>query len=212
MLIDFSEIKSGHDFEKFAELFLRHLGYKILRGAAIGSDGGVDIICEESLAYSQGSYRWLVSCKHRSRTIGQNDDCANINKLFEHKCNGFMFVYSSNVTESLRQSVEKVSSNRYAYKFYEPREIEQIIISLPRMMPLMNQFFPSSHSRFIKMDQDCHCQMNGHQDGLYIVYVQDKTQKMVAHVFCDTCCDQYTYHLNESKIEYGVLTLKKRAY
>ncbi|BCG62756.1 MAG: hypothetical protein methR_P0406 [Methyloprofundus sp.] len=218
MLINFQEIKTGSDFENFAQCFLQHLGYKIIRGASVGPDGGVDIICEQYNPYGQYGYRWLVSCKHLKRNVGQNDDEANINKLYEHKCQGFMFVYSSDVTESLRQSVEKISQNaNCSHRFFCHREIENIVIASPKLYPLMNQFFPLSHDLIIGKigtNPTC-CDLRGlsAQDAIYAIYVRDtQTQKITVKVYGNCCADDYCEHLYRNKIEYGIYTLKEQEW
>lgn len=214
MLIDFTEIENDHVFENFAQNFLRNLGLKIIRNAAIGPDGGVDIICEQPNRYGQIGYRWLVSCKHYAhsgKSVGNSDDNANDQRLREYNCNGFMFVYSTAVTESLRQSVERVCQNTNAsYKFFSPWEIENVIIQSPIMYPLMKQFFPVSHDRIIgKIGvNDVSCCSSGCYSDVYALYTKNRANgEIVVQVIGDCCRGMITEHLDETGQEWATYTL-----
>jgi hypothetical protein len=221
VLLDFTEINSDHAFEKFAQLFLELLDHKVTRVPAVGPDGGVDIICEQHNRYGQIGYKWLVSCKHYARSrksIGTSVDQANEHKLREHRCNGFMFVYSTAVTEGLRASVERVAQNIGAsYYFFTPWEIENTIISSSRFYPLMNQFFPISHERIIGKvgidDVECCLYGGGLPDAIYAVYTKNKiTQQIKVQVIGECCIGDYIEHLQEAGIEYGVYILREHFY
>lgn len=210
MLIDFTEINDDHAFEQFAQLFLKTLGFNVTRVAAVGQDGGVDLICEQKPVYGNIGYRWLVSCKHYAgsrRSIGKANDQADERTLREHRCNGFMFLYSTPVTEILRQSVERVASNAGAgFHFFTPWEIENEIIKSPIFYPLINQFFPVSHNKFIDriMNEGSCCQSDTPDIPGYIFYSKNQqSQKVEATNVCGYCIQDYIERYEDNNYEYS---------
>ncbi|EPC4056228.1 restriction endonuclease [Vibrio parahaemolyticus] len=210
MLIDFKEINDDHAFEYFAKLFLEACGLKVEVTPAKGPDGGRDIICSEITSFGQASYRWLVSCKHfahSGKSVGQSDDQANHNKLIEHQCHGFMFIYSTAFTESLRTSVVKVcETNKANHKFLTPWDIENIIVKSPRFYPLLNQFFPNSHSLLIETieNQGSCCSQDTSDIPGYIFYRRDSdTHRVSAVNVCGYCIESYIEHFDSNNLDYS---------
>lgn len=218
MIIDFTEITDSHEFENFAQKFLEYQGNNIKSIPAIGADGGRDIICEESSLYG-GGYRWLVSCKHyakSNKSVGVSDDKADANKLIQHNCQGFMFVYSTALTEGLKTSVEQVcthSANSPKYQFFTPWEIQDVMVNNPYFYPLLMQYFPISHQRLVGcINTTPTCCPNGGASGqdIFAVYIRDnKTQKIVPTVLGECCINSYTEHLNEISAAYGVAVIHR---
>ncbi|TYT74617.1 restriction endonuclease [Desulfobotulus mexicanus] len=150
-MLDFSEIKDkdGQSFENLICSLLSLLGYKILKGPGIGQDRGADIIVEESVGNFDNGYRWLVSCKHYTGSVGQGKDGADARKLTEFRCHGFMFFYSSSITESLQQSLSEVAKNSGAgLEIYNGFQISNLLLTNVKCYPLLHQFFPVSSMPF----------------------------------------------------------------
>ena len=186
MYVDFSEINSGDDFENFTKLFLQRLGLRIIVSPAVGSDGGRDLIVEESSQFGQVGLRWLVSCKHFAKTgraVGNSDDEANINRLREFNCNAFMFFYSTGYTENLRASVERVCEyEKCGFRFFNGYEIGNILISSPIFYPLMQQFLPQTYNNLIgplNFSEKC-CEVNDDSEGSYLFYYKESTTLRVS--------------------------------
>ena len=141
MIIDFTEIKDDHEFENFAKQFLERKGLKITEAPAKDPDGGRDIICEEMTMFNTPGFRWLVSCKHyakSNKSIGVNEDEAKANKLVEHGCNGFMFVFSTPYTEGFKSSVQKVCSKTNSqFQIFNSYDLREQLISEPKFYPLI---------------------------------------------------------------------------
>jgi len=216
MYIDFSEIPSGDDFENFAMMFLENIGLNILVKPAIGGDGGRDIIAEEPNQFGQSGYRWLISCKHfakNGRSVGIRDDEANINKLREHSCHGFMFVYSTGYTEDLRRSIERACS--YAscdYCIFNSHEIAQRMLSAPHQYPLIQQYMPATHQRLvgaIKAGINC-CEYQDDHEGFYLFYKVNPLTNQVEVITLGECCiGDYVEHYNENHLPYSYVFVSR---
>ena len=182
-----------------------------MRIPAVGQDGGVDIICLQPNHHGSSGYKWLVSCKHNAhsgRSVGQGDDEANVNKLYEHGCHGFMFVYSTTVAESLRNSVEKICKNtNSSYHFFLAPDIENNLIRSPRFYPLIKQFFPKSYERLIgaiNTGANCCPDGNSYPNTTYIVYFRDnKTYEIKVKIIGECCRERYVEHFRKFGIEYS---------
>lgn len=210
--IDFTEIPSGHDFENFASLFLKKCGFQVVVQPAIGPDGGRDFICQERNILGGQGFKWLVSCKHfagSGRTVGQSQDEANVNKLIEFQCHGFMFFYSTPHTQSLAISVENICRTTGAKSyFFGPGEITQKLIANPSFYPLLRQFFPKSHELLVgAIRQDVVCCAGGYAEtryAAYAVYTRNPvTYTVYVELFCEACLNYHLERLAEAGHEYG---------
>ncbi len=217
MIIDFTEISDSHEFENFAMQLLIYQSNKVISIPAIGPDGGKDFICEEPSRYTAGT-RWLVSCKHYAhsgRTVGVADDKADVNKLIQHNCHCFMFMYSTPISEPLRSSIEQVCNNSTGNPkawFFTPTEIQNIILSDPHFYPLLQQYFPASHQRLMGcFNTNPVCCSNGScsSNNIYAVYTKDSTTRMITPTVIGDCCfASYIEHLESNNVPYSYTTIR----
>lgn len=218
MVLDFIEIPDDHAFENFCMHLLEAMGLRIPVPPAIGPDGGRDIVCEEPSQFGATGYRWLVSCKHFAKSgtsVGVKRDEANANKLIEHRCNGFMFFYSTAYTEGFRATVDRVcQAINSQYKIFNAYDIERILLSSVRMFPLIRQYFPMSHARLVRLLNfgSC-CDRVTDQDRLYAVYTRNETNGEVNYQsLCEYCTDSLLEHLQSENIDYGVTMIRDATY
>ena len=119
MILDFSEIplakggSVGSDtFEQFAAELLKLIGYEEVRGPSRGPDGGKDLIVEEvRRGISRNTkIRWLVSCKHffhSGKAVGVSDESGISDRVNQHKCAGFLGVYSTLPSTALEERLQQ---------------------------------------------------------------------------------------------------------
>lgn len=197
-IVDFTEIGDDSKFEKFVEHYLSDMGYNIDRPPAYGQDRKRDLIVSDSVRHSKRGFRWLVSCKYYSGRVGQNDDKADINKLYEHDCDGFMFVYSSEPTNSLLDSVEAVcEKGRKPYKFITGWEIEKNLISYSEHVSTFSYYFPNSFKIIASLKDEPECQCQCHDfytqgDPLYVLSLQRKQNDIPKY---EMICCECMYHI-----------------
>lgn len=214
MVLDFKEIPNDHVFENFCMHLLEEMGLRIIVPPAIGADSGRDIICEEPSQFGAVGYRWLVSCKHfagSNKSVGVNRDEAKANKLVEHRCNGFMFFYSTAYTENFRAVVERVCQTTHSqYKIFNVYEIERILLSSIKMLPLIRQYFPKSHTSLAHMRNSICCDRLYPEDALYAVYIHDESNgQSSCQVFGDCCIDGFLDYLQSENIDYGITKIRE---
>jgi len=213
MVIDFTEITDDHAFENFCMHLLQKMGLHIPVPPAVGADGGRDIICEEASQFSPGGYRWLVSCKHfagSKKSVGVNADFAKPHKLVEHRCHGFMFMFSTAFTEDFRTSLQKICFEmRSGFKIFNCYEIEEKLLSSPHYFPLIRQYFPRSHDRLASLASSACCHYLSPQDALYAVYTQTGAYGGTSYQAFGTCCvDGYTEYLEKERIAYSIVKIR----
>ncbi|HHG3494678.1 hypothetical protein R7E49_15865 [Vibrio sp. Vb2110] len=209
--VDFTEIGNDFRFEKFSEHFLENLGLNIDRPPAVGPDRKRDLVASEPTRFSRRGFRWLVSCKYYEYRIGQNDDKADANKLVEHACDGFMFVYSNEITSGLLDSVEAVCSqkNGAPYHFFSALDIERELLSDPIHTNLFNQYFPESFNKYIGFNNNAKCECDWH-DTYYlgeplhlIAYQKNRQSKIFYKMVCDNCVRDFCIDLDEQRFRYS---------
>jgi len=156
MILDFSEIppakpgSAGSDtFEQFAEELLKLMGYEVIRGPSRGPDGGKDLIVEEVRKGISRStrVRWLVSCKHfihGGKAVGVNDESDISDRVNQHKCAGFLGVYSTLPSTSLD---ERLQQQPFEYQLLSPEQIEKYLLDNPQGIKLAERFFPESEGK-----------------------------------------------------------------
>jgi hypothetical protein len=212
-LIDFSEIRNGHEFERFAELFLQEdRGILITAKSAIGADGGRDLIGQETNAFGGVGINWLVSCKHFAgvkASVGEHDDEARVNKLHEFNCQGFIFFYSTPHTQFLSRAVENVCNGvRARFHFLGPDEITNRLVSNPRHYPLIQQFFPNSYARLMPPIQGGPSCCSGGQGktryAAFAVYKKRINDYTVGvDIICEACIDDHLNYLWNSGFNFA---------
>lgn len=163
MIIDFTEIPKANKggkhqdrFELFARDFLRAIGYKIIRGPDRGADGNKDIIISEAtvgIGGNETTTKWLVSCKHHAhsgKSVADKDEPNIIDRVTQHKCKGFMGVYStlpssglSNRLYGIRKKVPSV--------IFDSARIEEMIFNCKQKEQLLLRYFPKSNEKYMKL-------------------------------------------------------------
>ena len=140
MILNFKEIPQANiggglqdTFELFARDFLSHLGFLIIENPDRGADGKCDLIVEERVQgiSSEFSFRWLVSCKHYAHSGNAVKDSDEINiseRLIQHKCNGFMAVYSTLCATSLNGVLKGLNEKGIKTAVYDHERIESELL------------------------------------------------------------------------------------
>lgn len=218
MILDFSEIppakggSAGSDtFEQFAAELLKLIGYEEVRGPSRGPDGGRDLIVEEvRKGISRNSkIRWLVSCKHfihSGKAVGVSDESDISDRVNQHKCSGFLGVYSTLPSTSLE---ERLHQQPFECQLLTPEQIEKYILDSPEGIKLAERFFPESIKRWSRENPkpselfsgtiDVCCENCGRSlveedaKGIYVVLSRyDGDQKKITgfHVVCKGDCDR----------------------
>ncbi len=153
MILDFLEIPSakggsaGADaFEQFAAELLQHIGYNQVRGPSRGPDGGRDLIVEEvRKGISRNTrVRWLVSCKHfvhGGKAVGLSDKSDISDRVNQHKCSGFLGVYSTLPSTALE---ERLQQQPFEIQVLTPEQIEKYLLDSAEGIKLAERFFPIS--------------------------------------------------------------------
>jgi hypothetical protein len=218
LILDFSEIPSakgglsGSDtFEQFAAELLRLIGYEEVRGPSRGPDGGRDLIVEEvRKGISRNTkIRWLVSCKHfihSGSAVGVNDETDISDRVNQHKCAGFLGVYSTLPTTSLD---ERLQQQPFESQLLTPEQIEKYLLDNPDGIKLAERFFPESMKRWSRENPqpaelfsdkiEIFCENCGRNlldegaNGMYVFLTRyDGSQKKITgfHIVCKGDCDR----------------------
>ena len=161
MILDFKEIPQANKggglqdtFELFARDFLSHLGYLIVEDPDRGADGKRDMIVEERVQglSAEFCFRWLVSCKHfaHSGTAVKDSDEINIReRLEQHKCDGFMAVYSTLCATSLSGLLNGLKENDVKVMVYDHEKIEaELLKSGIEGLRICARYMPVSYGKY----------------------------------------------------------------
>lgn len=144
MIIDFSEITDHTRFEFFVQEYLQLMGYHIVHEPGIGPDDGKDMIA--NLTVEGLTFRMLVSCKHHKSAV--REDSSNLSKLSQHRCTGFLYIYSSYATSPLiKQIKESCGVSNTPNRIIYGEIIERDLIEIPAMRGLIYRYFPKTHRR-----------------------------------------------------------------
>lgn len=154
--IRFSEIpranKGGHGqdrFEIFACDFLETIGYNIISRPNRGPDGGRDFIVSDTKIgkVSNKIIKYLVSCKHftSGKSVGSHDEIDIVGRLRQHKCKGFIGVYSTIESSPLSNKLIGIE-----HIIYNGGLIEQEILKCKAKDRdrLLVTYFPDSFEKF----------------------------------------------------------------
>jgi len=217
MLLDFNEIPrfGGDSFEAFAHEFLTTYGYQPDTPPSFGADGGCDfVVCDPGFGLAQCGLRWLVSCKHTQSHVGLRDDRADHRKLGQFGCQGFILVYSSVMTNSVKDSYEALRRNYgVPYQSFGPYELEGIIVSDVKYAWLVRRFMPQSFERLYAvrdaMKVDCCPTFNAFIDDLYVIVHPDGYGSNKVIPCCEGCMSYYKDSLDLSSTPYCWMLMQK---
>jgi hypothetical protein len=217
LILDFSEIppaKGGSvgadTFEQFAAELLKHIGYEEVRGPSRGPDGGRDLIVEEvRKGISRNTkVRWLVSCKHfvhGGKAIGVSDESDISDRVNQHKCSGFLGVYSTLPSTALE---ERLQQQPFEVQLLTPEQIEKYLLDSSEGIKLAERFFPKSirdwstenpkpADLFLEgIDVRCECcernLLEEGANGIFVVLYKYDDRKRITgfHVVCKGDCDR----------------------
>jgi formylglycine-generating enzyme required for sulfatase activity len=115
MPVDFTQIKSGEDFELLCEDLLRAMGFTIVQSPARGSDAGVDLIVSETVKDTIGfteERKSLVQCKHyaHSGKAVPFADVANYREAMDQaRVRRYLLITSTLPSQDLQNKFKAVS-------------------------------------------------------------------------------------------------------
>jgi len=115
MPVDFTQIKSGEDFELLCEDLLRAMGFTIVQSPARGSDAGVDLIVSETVKDTMGfaeERKSLVQCKHyaHSGKAVPFSDVANYREAMDQaRVRRYLLIASTLPSQDLQNKFKAVS-------------------------------------------------------------------------------------------------------
>ena len=159
MSINFKEIPMANvaggeqdTFELFARDFCEEaLRFKIIAQPNRGADGGVDFLAEETLtgAFTSSKRKWLVSCKHNihsGRAVNESDEPNIIDRLSQHKADGFLGIYSTIASSGLsNRLVALTESEQKPFECFDWKRIEARLLR-GEHDNLFKRYFPESYA------------------------------------------------------------------
>jgi len=140
MSIDFKEIPAANTgngdqdtFELFARDFFEVMGFEILEHPSRGADGKKDLIVSERRHGKVGTnvIKWLVSVKHYAhsgRGVPDKEEINILERVRQHKCDGFLGFYSTLPTSSLSNllnGLKEGDKNSIEVAVYDNKRIER---------------------------------------------------------------------------------------
>ncbi len=156
MILDFKEIPEANKggglqdtFELFTRDFLQYLGYRIISDPYRGADGKKDLIVDEVIPGITSEYtiRWMVSCKHFAHTgpaVKDTDEPNITERLKQHKCQGFMGVYSTILSTSLSGLLDGIDNKT----IFDHEKIESLLLRDAAGQHLAARYFPKSFANY----------------------------------------------------------------
>ena len=151
-MIDWTEIAGGDAWELFARDFLVAIGYVVEVGPSRGADGGKDLLVSEQIKGIANSrkFAWLVSCKHYATSgssVGPNDESDILDRVKQHKADGFFGFYSTMASTGLLNRLEalKASGDLADYLVYDHRIVEGYF-ARDGMSKVAMQHFPKGYA------------------------------------------------------------------
>lgn len=121
-MIDFTQIKTGEDFELLCEDLLRAMGYAVEASVSRGPDLGRDIIVSKMVTDEMGfteNYRYLIECKHYAKSgksVRESDIGNPIARMGTHSCNRYILITSTVPSEKVRAQLAAVHNTVPGYK------------------------------------------------------------------------------------------------
>ncbi|MDN7909915.1 restriction endonuclease [Burkholderia cepacia] len=112
------------EWEYFAVDFLSSLGYIIERPPSRGADGGLDAIV------SANGKSYLVSCKHKilsNNAVGIDDEKSILDRIIQHKTDGFLGFYSTQVSTPLQGRFDGLTESGYPCFYFDGNTISDYL-------------------------------------------------------------------------------------
>lgn len=151
-MIDFKEITDGDAWEAFCRDYLIAQGLVVETPPSRGPDGGLDLLVKEQMkgTLASRSFTWLVSCKHFSKSgkaVGNADEVNIVDRLAQHKANGFIGFYSTSASSALVTKLKEYRDQGKieAYEVYDGARIENGFHD-GGLSGVLLQHLPASHT------------------------------------------------------------------
>lgn len=155
--IDFKEVPSAKggsegetEWEQFCEDFFEGIGVEILKRSSRGHDGGLDLLIRDPAgSISDPGLKWLVSCKHYAhggKAVGTSDEEDVPGRVAQHGVEGFLGFYSTEMSGSLRDKFDGISSNRdFECDVWQKNKIERKLVEDDRLRTTFKRYFKRSY-------------------------------------------------------------------
>jgi hypothetical protein len=160
MTINFKEIEKANSgtgyqdtFELFARDFLENRGFEIIGDPARGADGGIDLKIKEvrkGVSGQETTFFWLVSCKHfahSGKSVSPDKEVNILERVYQHKCDGFIGFYSTLASSGLGNLLEGLS-DKIPYIIYDREKIEREIVGFGSWSNIFHRYFPESYKNW----------------------------------------------------------------
>ncbi|HHQ4462527.1 TPA: restriction endonuclease [Aeromonas veronii] len=152
-MLDFTELsEDGMDLELLVRELLFSVGLKVYWSGK-GPDGGRDLLCieEAKSIFVPSSKKWLIQCKHKAKSgnsvgIGDLDDIAT--SCFQHGCDGYVLVTSTQPSSGVVQRLEQITANPQILltaTYWDSVELERRL-KTAQQWNIAQRFFPNSAS------------------------------------------------------------------
>jgi hypothetical protein len=143
----------GEHFEALVRLLGERFGLQV-QWTGRGADGGRDLVFIETQAgpLKTTAIRWLVSCKDNSqsnRSISEKDVGSIVDKVRQHKCEGFLLATTTTVSSGLKELLDRLdpsAGGEIQTKVWDRFEITKMLL-LPQCEDLVLQFFPEQKKK-----------------------------------------------------------------
>lgn len=126
---NFFENMNDEEWEFFAIDFLSSQGFQILQSPSRGADGGLDGLVEIN------NIKYLVSCKHfiiSNKSVGTSDENNIIDRMVQHKAEGFIGFYSTLLSSSLLERFNHICNNTdYSIEYYDKNRVSNYLPNIP---------------------------------------------------------------------------------
>jgi hypothetical protein len=158
--IDFSEIDrriKGEQLELLAKAIFEKMGIAC-SWSGRGADQGRDLVISEILtgSISKHRIRWLVSCKDyfiAGNSVGCDDVGAILERVEQHKCDGFFLVTTtvpSSGLVSMLEALDKKNGGKILTDYWDISSLKRILIN-SEYHEVVKTFLPKSYERLIKL-------------------------------------------------------------
>lgn len=137
---------NDEEWEYFAADLLYNIGFEILSPPSFGPDGGKDIIVEKD------NISYIVSCKHyllSNKHVGTSDEQSILDRITQHKVKGFIAFYSTGITSSLQERLDKLCENGYPYIVFDKMIISNIIPNMDSR--ILFKYGPNKNSYYMNV-------------------------------------------------------------
>jgi formylglycine-generating enzyme required for sulfatase activity len=149
LLIDFTQIKSGEEFELLCEDLLRAMGFAIEAKVARGSDLGKDIIATRTLTDLVGFsevHRYLVECKHYAKSgksVREPDIGSPIARMGTHNCDRYILATTTVPAEKTRVQLAGITNivSTHQATAWHAGDLVRFLETYPNVR---NRYFPSA--------------------------------------------------------------------